>query len=218
MSPYPTSPQLAEDSASLVTRQLEALIAGQREAAAWLYDRFGASLYRRLVARYSGWPGFEAGDLLQDAFVFFFQKGGKVLKDFLERTHADERSPARLERHLWDLACGLVSNRRRAAGRAGRHESLDDATSGLPEPVAAEAVEESHVERDLLDKLRTCIEERGARLALYYRFRYADGFSPNEIATLTGWSMKATYKLKQALAEGLAACMERLGLGRAVLE
>src|SRR5262245_57636388 len=85
--------------------RLEALLAGNRDAAAWLYDSFGSALHRRLAARYGGWPGFEANDLLQDAFVFFFQNRGKVLRDFLDRTGPGERSPARLERHLWDLAC-----------------------------------------------------------------------------------------------------------------
>lgn len=212
MSPSPPRRHPHEIPATAVSARLEALLSGQREAAAWLYDCFGHPLYRRLAARYAHWPELETSDLLQDAFVFFFQKGGKVLRDFLDRTAAEERTAARLERYLWDLACGLVSNRRRAAKRAGPHSSLDDEKSGLPELAAAAAGEEAQVDRDLLEKLRTCLEERGARLALYFRFRFADGFSPNEIAAITGWSAKATYKLKQAIEEGLAECARRLGL------
>jgi DNA-directed RNA polymerase specialized sigma24 family protein len=205
-------PSLPTEDPQQIGARLEALLAGDRGAAGWLYDSFAPGLHRRLSARYGGFPGCETDDLLQDAFLFYFQKNGKVLRDFLERTGPAERGAARLERHLWDLACGLASNRRRSAGRAGRLHSLDDPDAPLGEPAAAEASEEGQVERDLLERLRACLEGHGQRLALYFRLRFADGFSPQEVAALTGWSMKATYKLKQALEEGLAACARALGL------
>lgn len=191
-----------------VGRRLEQLLQQDPAAAAWLYDTFADGLYRRLRGRYAY---LEPDDLLQDAFLFYFQNGAKVLRDFLDRVPPAERSERRLGRHLWDLACGLAANRRRASkvrsGTSGFDEGQEDR---LEDP--ASSIETRTADRDTLARLDRCLHQRGQRVALYYRFRFWDGYSPREISALTGWSMKATYKLRQALAHGLAACAEKLGL------
>jgi DNA-directed RNA polymerase specialized sigma24 family protein len=50
-------------------------------------------------------------------------------------------------------------------------------------------------------------------LLLYSRLRYFDGFEPDEIAKIAGWSRKTTYKLKLALNEALSRCAQALDLG-----
>src|SRR5262249_5967386 len=98
---------------------LSRLVAGEREAAAWLYDGFAKHLYRRLRLRY-GYPGgLNPDDLLHDAFVYFFQDRCAAMRRILERTPPEGLTPEALERRLWDLACGVASNHRRAARRRG---------------------------------------------------------------------------------------------------
>ena len=94
---------------------IERLLAGDRAAAAWLYDTFSADLFRRLRQRYAYAGGPDAEDLLQEAYAFYFQRDGKVLRDFLERVSPGAGAREALERHLWDLACGVASNHRRSA-------------------------------------------------------------------------------------------------------
>jgi len=190
-----------------VHERLRRLVSGDREAAAWLYDAFAPGLYRRLRQRYGRSGGPDPDDLLQDSFVFFFQNGAKVLRDFLERTPEDGRAPAALERHLWDLACGVASNRRRSAW--GRNVVLLEKVSATSPAAGADR---AALARDSLARLDDCLQGSSARVYLYYKLRYFDGLSPEEISTAAGWSRKASYKLKEMLNEALRKCSELLGL------
>jgi len=190
-----------------VEERLLQVVEGEREAAAWLYDTFAPRLYRRLRQRYGQSGGAEPEDLLQDSFVFYFQNGCKVLRDFLERTPREGRTAATLERHLWDLACGLAANRRRSAwGR--KVVLLDDFRAASPEAGS----ERSLLARDSLSRLDACLKGAKGRVYLYYKLRYFDGLSPEEISQTAGWSRKASYKLKESLNEAVRRCAELLGL------
>lgn len=191
-----------------VRPQLRRIAEGDRAAAAWLYDTFASDLFRRLRQRFGRPGGPDPEDLLQDAFAFYFQRGAKVLHDFLER-HADgEPTREALARHLWDLACGLAANRRRSAWARKVIPFADRQDFAAPEPGA----ETGAVARDALQRLDRCLREGRARVYLYFKLRYVDGLSAEEVATATGWSIKATYKLRQSLGEAVRRCAERLGL------
>lgn len=190
-----------------VQERLRQAIDGKRAAAAWLYDTFAPGLYRRLRQRYGQTGGAEPEDLLQDSFVFYFQNGCKVLRDFLERTSEEGRTAAALERHLWDLACGVAANRRRSAwGR--KVVLLDDFRGASPEAGS----ERSLLARDSLGRLDDCLRSANQRVYLYFKLRYFDGLSPEEISQTAGWSRKASYKLKESLNEAVQRCSELLGL------
>ena len=197
---------MPEEPAS-VRPSLERLIHGDPAAAAWLYDDFAPGLFRRLRRRYQRDGGPDAEDLLQDAFIFFFQNDCKVLRDFLEKTPATELTAARLERRLWDLACGLASNRRRSAW-SRKVVSIDEFRE--PDPDAGS--ERRSLARDHLRRLDACLRDGRERVYLYFQLRFRDGLSPDEVTRATGWSKKATYKLKDALNQALGVCTERLGL------
>lgn len=187
-------------------RWLRRLVAGDSAATAWLYDTFAGRLYRRLELRY-GYPGgLDTEDLLHDAFVFFFQHDARVLRRFLEEFSPEEQTPARLERYLWDLACGLAANRRRSQGRAKVIPFTRDEISPTP------SIESSMIDRDRLARLGECIEGHGTRIFLYYKMRFHDGLKPAEIKRITGWSSKSTYKLKQTLTRAVEQCVDQLQL------
>jgi DNA-directed RNA polymerase specialized sigma24 family protein len=151
--------------------------------------------------------GYDPEDLLHEAFVFFFQHDARALASLLEKQRQAPLREEEIERLLWDLACGLVANIRRAR-RRNPTESLDPArlSGDMPDPQRAA------LSRDLLGQLADCIHGQGARIFLYSRLRFVDGLKPEEISATTGWSMKATYKLKSALNEALAHCASRLGI------
>ena len=186
-----------------VQEQLHRILTGDRSAAAWLYDTFSPYLFRRLSQRYGD---LSSEDLLQDSFVLFFQNDYRVLRRFLDRVPAPERTGSRLERYLWDQACGVATNRRRS--RAARHD--------VPLPAAAEVSIEPTAERRSIDRQRLarldgCLKGGSRRAYLYFKLRYVDGYAPREISRITGWSQKATYKLKQVFSSLLERCLELLG-------
>ena len=188
--------------------QLRSVLAGDRGAAAWLFDTFADVLFRRLRHRY-GYPGgLDADDLVQDTFVLLFQNDQRVLRRFIERFAPGAPEPADFERYLWDLACGVASNRRRSAVRR-KVVPLFERERDLVDPSTAE---HAAIERDTLRQLEDCLRGRNQRVYLYHCLRYRDGLMPSEIVKVTGWSQKATYKLKQALTEAVRVCAERLGL------
>ena len=191
---------------SELAERLRAAVSGDPSASAWLYDTFAGRLYRRLQRRY-GRAGLDAEDLLQDAFVFFLQHDARVLRRFLDQSGPDGPTTGELERYLWDLACGLASNRRRSRSRATVVPLVVEQTSPTP------GAERSLIERDQLDRLLDCLRRAGSRIFLYFKLRFDDGLSPRDIATATGWSMKATYKLRQRLDRAVVACREALGSG-----
>ncbi len=190
-----------------VHERLLSLVAGDRSGAAWIYDTFAGRLFRRLGQRYAFPGGLDAEDLLQDAFVFYFQHDYRVLRSFLERVPPDQQTAVRLERYLWDLACGIATNRRRSLKSS---PTLEEDTRDRPSPVPD--AEQSLMARDHLVRLAACLEGKGARIYFYYKLRYRDGLAPEEIAQVTGWSRKSTYNLKQTLSRAVEQCADELQL------
>lgn len=192
-----------------VHRRLLLLLAGDRRGGEWLYDAFAPALYRRLQSRYGHLGGLDANDILQDSYLLFLQRDAKVIRDFMNRVAVDEQTPARLESHLWDLACGVASNRRRSAALR-RYQPLDSISD---KKLLEDDAQERHLlDRDAVVRLDACLQSRGSRLYLYFKLRYRDGYTPAEIAKITGWSQKSTYKLRQSLNEAAEYCAELLGL------
>ncbi len=194
-------------TAKRLTDLIERVIGGDPEAGAWFYDTFAPRLYRLLRQRYGRGGELDADDLIQDAFVFFFQHRAKALRDFLARWPEQERTEAALFQRLWALTRGVASNRRRAAKTRG--------WTPLPEfreAASAADTERETVHRELLAKLDACLKERNARVYLYYKLRYRDGLAPEQIAQATGWSRKAVYKLKGSLDQAVRECARELGL------
>jgi DNA-directed RNA polymerase specialized sigma24 family protein len=190
-----------------VHQQLLRIVQGQQDAAAWLYDTFAPKLFRRLSIRY-GYPGgLDAEDLLQDAFIFFLQNDCRVLNNFLNRNTESHQTQPALERYLWDLACGVATNKRRSSSL----RKVVPLHPGDPDPVEPSA-ERKTVDRDQLEQLDRCLAGGNARVYLYFKLRYYDGQSPEEISQITQWSRKATYKLRQALNEALQRCVDSLEL------
>jgi DNA-directed RNA polymerase specialized sigma24 family protein len=187
-----------------VEQQLAKLLKGEREAMAWLYDTFAPRLFRRLRQRYAYPGGPDAEDLLHDAFIALLQHDFRLLRRFHERP-ASEQTAATLERFLWDQACGVASNHRRTMARRPI-----EALPPTVELVQAPASEQALVDRDRLARLDACLEAGKTRVYLYYKLRYHDGLSPEEITRATGWSRKATYKLKEALNKALEQCVDQI--------
>lgn len=190
-----------------VRHRLTGILEGDREASAWLYDTYAPRLYRRLKQRYAYPGGLDGEDLLQDAFLFYFQNDGRVLRRYLERVPERDQTSGHLETYLWDLACGVASNRRRSVFHR-RVVSLFDRHDLPLDPLA----ERHAIDRDTLKRLEACLQEGRERVFLYYTLRYRDGLSPEEVANVCGWSRKATYKLKQVLDKAVAVCAQLLGL------
>lgn len=187
-----------------VEDKLERVVEGDLEATAWLYDTFAPRLGRRLGSRYPDLAA-ELEDLVHDVFVLFLRPEGNLVRAFLDRYPPTRDA---LERRLWDLGCGLASNRRRSA-HYRQQVHLDD--RDRTDPIAD--AERRTVDRDRLQRLDACLREKATpRVYLYFKLRYRDGLSPEEIAEVTGWSRKATYKLKQALNQEVKTCAEALGL------
>ena len=183
--------------------QIRRVVNGDRDAAAWLYDTFAPRLYRRLNARY-GPSGLDAEELLHDAYVVFLQHDGRVLKRMLERHDTTLLDEQAVHTFLWDQACGVASNRRRSQRRAG------PANAAQLDAVPDDRSSRRTLSADLLERLDQCLARKNARVYLYFKLRYVDGLTPDEIARATGWSKKATYKLRQAFNAALADCAARL--------
>lgn len=187
-----------------VEQQLAKLLKGEKEAMAWLYDTFAPRLYRRLRQRYAYPGGLDAEDLLHDAFIALLQHDRRLLRRFHGRP-AGEQTTAALERFLWDQACGVASNHRRSLAR----HPIESLPTSI-EPVQAPSSEQGLVDRDRLARLDACLETSSPRVYLYYKLRYHDGLSPEEITRATGWSRKATYKLKESLNKALEQCVSQI--------
>jgi RNA polymerase sigma factor (sigma-70 family) len=190
-----------------LTERLERIVAGDESARSWLHATFAPRLRRRLRARYGQHRGLEVDEVFQDAFLFFYQQAPRTFGRFMASVPPEERNEARLDGYLWDLACGIASNRLRAARR--RPVIFSAATEEAADPVDAER---QTLDRDLLHRLKACLKRAGSRSFLYYKLRFVDGLTPEEIARATGWSRKATYKLRLVLEGAIDRCAQRLGL------
>jgi DNA-directed RNA polymerase specialized sigma24 family protein len=186
----------------------ERLAAGDPRAVAWLYDQVAPDLYRRLRRRYERPGGPDAADLLQEAFLLCLRDGARLLRGVVESLPPGSPALPALRRYLWDLACGVAANARRSVW-SRRSQPMPEAAPASGEP----PVERSAIAREALERLDGCLQEQGERLHLYFKLRYVDGLSPEEIAAGTGWSRKTTYKLRQSLNEAVERCLDRLGLG-----
>ncbi len=187
-----------------ITGVLEKVLAGDQAAGGWLYDTFATRLFRRLRQRYSYLGESAAEDLLHDVFVLILRQDCRLLRRFLERVPKPEQTQPRLERFLWDQACGVASNQRRSA----RSQKVVPLTATAPDK--RPGAERQALQRDWLKRLEGCLAGGRKRAFLYYKLRYRDGLSPEQVAKVTGWSRKATYKLKEALNAELARCKELL--------
>ncbi|ANM29816.1 hypothetical protein ABI59_09840 [Acidobacteria bacterium Mor1] len=189
-----------------VAESLRAIVAGSERAKAWLYEQFAPRIYRRILGRYGRARWLDPDDLLQDTFVSALQRDAQVFRALLDKG-GGEITAARVERMLWNIACGLTANRRRSKARLPQilHPEYE---LGTPD----EDPESQGVDRAMLERLAQCIQRKGGRIYLYYRLRYVDGYTPEEISTLTGWSRKVTYNLKLALNRALERCSQQLKL------
>ncbi len=190
-----------------ILAKITQLLAGDRSAVAWLYDAFAPRLLRRLGMRFGEVRGLDCEDLLQDTFVYVLKEEGRVLERFRTRYVDDEPEAWDLEHFLWCAACGIASNRRRSLVR---HPSASIEGRELMPNLAGES---PAIARDALERLGDCLFRSGTRLRLYFQLRYRDGHKPAEISAITGWSQRATYKLKRALDEALERCVDELELG-----
>lgn len=183
------------------------LAAGDRDAVAWVYDSTSSDLYRRLRRRYEYPGGPDAADVLQETFLLCLRDEARLLRGFAAGLPAGTPALPSLRGYLWDLACGVATNVRRSVW-SRRAQPMPEAPLAAAEPPA----ERSTVARDALERLDGCLRRQGERLYLYFKLRYVDGLAPEEIAAGTGWSKKATYKLRQALNEAVQRCLEQTGL------
>ena len=110
--------------------------------------------------------------------------------------------------YLWDMACGTASNQLRSLKRA----TLVPLNSELLQ--SEDNTAQQNLSQDVLQQLDRCLSTKNARVYLYFKLRYVDGLEPAEICLATGWSRKATYKLKQAFSSALSDCAQRLGVER----
>lgn len=190
-----------------LTARLEQVVEGDDGARGWLHATFAPRLSRRLHARYGRYRGMDVDEVVQDTFLFFYEHAPRTFSRFLEEVPAEERSESRLDGYLWDLACGVASNRLRSLRR--RPEP-----SPVPVETAVDPVDEERqtLTRDVLSRLKTCLKRAGSRSYLYYKLRFVDGFTPEEISRVTGWSRKVTYNLRVVLEEAIDKCARRLGL------
>lgn len=187
--------------------RLERILAGDSAAAAWLYDTFASSLFRRLRQRYGYLGQVEVEDLLQDTFLLVLRHDARLIAQLVERHGPAGLDAEIVARFLWDAACGLASNLRRAVAKrkvVALSEYRDLVAGGDPGQRA--------LDRNTLERLDQCLRAGAGRIYLYYKFRVYDGLSPEEIAEITGWSRKATYKLRQALNDALELCARTLKL------
>ncbi len=186
------------------------ILSGDRVAVAWLYDTFAPRLLRRLGLRFAGIPGVDPEDLLQDTFLYALKQEGQVLERFRRGHSRGEPQEQDLEHFLWSAACGIASNRRRSLLR---HPATEiDSQTFQDQVMLSQRDDGPALARDALERLAACLSKSGDRLELYFQLRYRDGHKPAEIAHLTGWTQKATYKLKQALDTALDSCIEVLEL------
>ena len=205
--PDESSARLSNASCREISEKLVRLVAGEDDARQWLHATFGPRLSRRLRGRYASFGKLDSEELFQDTFLFFYQHAPRTFSRFLSEVPLSERTEARLDAYLWDLACGIASNRLRSARR--RPPLSPVPVEGTVDPVDAERLT---LDRDLLGKLKTCLKRAGSRSFLYYKLRFVDGFTPEEIAQATGWSRKITYKLRLVLDGAIDRCARRLGL------
>lgn len=187
--------------------QISRILAGDREAVAWLYDGFAPRLLRRLSLRFGSFRGLDPEDLLQDTFLYVLGRDGRVLRPFLDRDPGNEPEESDLDHFLWSAACGIASNRWRSILR---HPAAP--IEGREELRPTPGIEDGAVARDVLERLGDCLLKSGDRHYLYFQLRYLDGHKTAEIAEITGWSRRMTYKLKQAPDEALDLCARQLGI------
>lgn len=192
-----------------VPRLLRQIADGDPIAKAWLYDTYAGGLQRKLSFRY-GVHALDPEELLQDAFVTFYQHDGRVLLNFLERHPPPQQTVEQLRIYLWDLACGVASNHLR--NRRTRRRNLPESEVELADVVVSGDAEERHIARDQLRRFVECVAEKGAQIRLYFALRFVDGLTAEEISHVTGWPIEQVYRLRVRLGVAADDCATRLQL------
>jgi len=139
--------------------------------------------------------------------VRYLRDDAALLARFPRTSSDDPELEKELERYLWDHACGVATNRRRRI-RWRRDPGL------RPVEPTAEDLERQILAIDTLRSLDDCLKRKGSRTYLYFKLRYHQGWAPREISAMTGWSMKITYRLKQALDIAVKECSSELRIRR----
>ncbi len=186
---------------------LRKIAAGDPGAKAWLYDTYAGELQRKLSFRY-GVHALDPEELLQDSFVYFYQHDGRVLSAFLDRHPPPQQTAEQLRTYLWDLACGVASNRLR--DRRTRRRNLPESGRDLSLVVADSDPEQEHIARDQMRRFADCIAEKGEQIQLYFALRFVDGLTAEEIAGVTGWPIEQVYRLRVRLGAAADDCAMRL--------
>jgi len=188
----------------LFAGRLRRVVEGDRLAQEWLYDECAPKLFRRLRLRYEISYDLDAEELLQDAFVYFLKDEARVVSRFLDRF--PRGGQPELDRYFWDLACGLASNQLR--NRKTRRAAMKEVRKVEP----FDDPETRRVDRDTVRRLEECLRGKRQRIYLYYKFRFVDGMTPEEISQALGWTKRVTYRVRQQLNEALAECTRSLGI------
>ncbi|MFN7967124.1 MAG: sigma-70 family RNA polymerase sigma factor [Acidobacteriota bacterium] len=194
-----------------IPEQLKRIAAGDSAAKAWLYDTYASGLLRKLEARYGAYE-LDARDLLQDAYLSFFQHDGRALSRFLDRHSAEQQTLDQLRIYLWDIACGVASNRLR--DRRTRRRYLPEADHDLSFEAAEDSPEREFVRRDQMRRFIDCVAESGEQARLYFALRFVDGLTADEIAQVTGWPLPQVYRLRAKLGTAAEECANRLQMDR----
>lgn len=198
------TPSGAPSDESPASDPLRQLLAGA-DGPAWLYDTFAGRLFRRLGQRYRHLTGEDREDVVQETFIAVLRQERRLLTILLARG-TEPLTEADLERFLWDQACGLASNRRKSSWRR-----LVPFADGVELPGETRG-DQDQIDRDLLRQLDACLRAGDSRAYLYYKLRYRDGLTPEEISRLAGWTRRTTYRMRQTLEERVKRCAARLGL------
>jgi DNA-directed RNA polymerase specialized sigma24 family protein len=186
---------------------LRQIAVGDPTAKAWLYDTYASGLQRKLSFRY-GVHALDPEELLQDAFVAFYQHDGRVLLNFLDRHPPAEQTVEQLRVYLWDLACGVASNQLR--DRRTRRRNLPESDRDLGDVGVGSDAEDRHIARDQMRRFVDCIAEKGAQIQLYFALRFVDGLTAEEISRVTGWPIAQVYRLRVRLGAAADECATRL--------
>lgn len=192
---------LSTQSAQEEKQAIERVLGGDREAYTVLVERYGGPLFRyllRMLGRHE-----EAEDVVQEAF----------LRAYLALASYDPRY--RFSTWLFRIATNLALNRLRDERRVISLEGLAGDSEGLPlelEDHWDEGRPEAAVEqKELLYRIRECLEELPPAYRLVVALRYVADLSYEEIAEVTGLPLNTVRSRLHRGRERLGECLEKHG-------